>query len=201
MPADMTRRSFAWVASFLMCTFALPACSDDSPTLVVDVVSGIVPVAQFARAHVDLLADDGVGGFRTLAYRDSYATRSDDYAHGYRVAEFEGIASGEYTVQVRLLLADARQLIQRRTRVRIAGNFCASRAHHTQLHQCDVSVAGRQRWLLRMPRWPLRGSALQSSVHGLLRRRGILRNNRGLPRNVGLRRSDMHRFNLRRGAA
>lgn len=130
MPTAMKRRHSAWVAWSLVCTLWLSACGDDSPTLVVDVVTGIVPVAQFSRTRVDLLVDDGAGGYRQIVFRVSYPNRSDDYAHGFRIAEFGEVAAGEYTVQVVFLLPDGRPLIQRRTRIRITGNY-ALRVHLT----------------------------------------------------------------------
>lgn len=98
-------------------------CSDDNPSLVVEVVSGIVPVAQFATAEASILVPNGASGTEAIDSHEVIARIDQDFAHGFRIAEFGSVTPGEHTINVVLRKADGRLLIQRRTRVNIVGNY------------------------------------------------------------------------------
>lgn len=108
------------------------ACSDDKPTIVVSVVSGIVPTAQFAVVETALYA--GNPGTDTGAVRRDearvMASRDQDYAHGHQVASFEGVDPGAYTIEVQMMRADRRLVLRRRVVVQVAGST-ALRVHMT----------------------------------------------------------------------
>lgn len=105
-------------------------CSSE-PSLTVDVVTGVVPGAQFASVQVEVFDGSAVEG--ALVRRQSTdrdASFGDDYLHGVRVASFEHIGEGVRTVSVRLLTSDLRLVIQRRVTFTMSDNF-ALRVHIT----------------------------------------------------------------------
>lgn len=117
------------VAAFFA-ALASTGCSSE-PSLTVDVVTGIVPGAQFERVQVELFQGSAVDG--ALIRRDTIdrtAAFGDPYLNGVRVASFDHIGEGTRTVSVRLLTADLRLVIQRRVTFTMSNNF-ALRVHLT----------------------------------------------------------------------
>lgn len=104
--------------ALLAVAFALPACSDDAGTLVVEVRTGLVPGPEFASVETDILESAAAtSGAAALRQATAVASFGERYVAGKRVAEFSNVAPGEMTVRVRLMTPDSRRLIERRVRV------------------------------------------------------------------------------------
>lgn len=96
------------------------ACSDNL-TLEVQVVTSIVPGAEFNSVEIERLEPtspyDGAAVLERVQTRASFG---DDFVHGFRVAAFSDFEAGDQVVQVRLRRANGTLLIARRVRVTVS---------------------------------------------------------------------------------
>lgn len=123
----MLYRALPYVVRALVCATCvslLPACGDDAPSLVVQVVSGISPVGQFASVKCELFQSAAEETSTELLRQSANleALASQDFAHGFQVAHFAGVTEGRYVVQVQLLKSDGLPLIRRRVIVDVQAN-------------------------------------------------------------------------------
>lgn len=110
----------------------LSSCGDDKPTVIVDVISGIVPDAQFVFVESAIYAGSLASETGATRRDDARMTarRDQDFAHGLRVASFEGVDPGTYTIEVQLLKADRRLVLRRRVVINVQDNTVV-RVHMT----------------------------------------------------------------------
>lgn len=102
----------------------LVACSVREPRLQVQVVTGIVPGAQFTSVRAQLFTGSTLDG--SLVGVDSAerpATFGDDFLHGISVADFANVGRGTRTVAVSLVRSDLSVVIQRRVTVQVSDDF------------------------------------------------------------------------------
>lgn len=127
----MTKILAKMVAAFAL-ALALPACGgDEGISLDVELVTSIVPRAEFSYVQIENLAPAPLyEGATRIARVQTPVTFGQDFVHGLRVATFENVGAGEHVIQVRLLRADLTALISRRVRVTFDSDFVL-RVHMT----------------------------------------------------------------------
>lgn len=117
-------KRFACLLTFI-CLSAVVGCGEQSEgvSLGIEVVTGLVPGVDFFYADMDLFrVEDGSPVLESTAHKELRVTHELDYARGRRVGTFDGVASGQVVVRVRLLRADRTLLVARRLRVSISSN-------------------------------------------------------------------------------
>ncbi|MBK8171243.1 MAG: hypothetical protein IPK60_12975 [Sandaracinaceae bacterium] len=110
-------------AFFVVCGAVMSACSTNESSIVVEVVSGIVPGAQFTHVTVSRVLPNAGVGTMPIDPHDIAATFGQDYAHGFRVATFDAVPHGEHTIEVLLYKENGLLLMRRRVRVQTSGDF------------------------------------------------------------------------------
>ncbi|MBK8170384.1 MAG: hypothetical protein IPK60_08550 [Sandaracinaceae bacterium] len=118
------------VLGALALTVVFAACSQDSGQLEVQVVTGLVPGAEFASVET-YLASRSAAGFETrIDSVEAVAHFGNDFAHGRRVAAFNP-RSGEYLVRVVLRRRDGSVLVSQATAVSFLSDYVL-RVHITR---------------------------------------------------------------------
>jgi hypothetical protein len=101
-----------WFVVFLACV----GCSTEAPALVVDLRTDYVPDDEFVAARVVVRS----GAVLVNEARESVG-RTDDFSRGSRVAEFGGLAAGEYEIELSLIDASDSIVASRLQEVAISG--------------------------------------------------------------------------------
>lgn len=107
-----------------MATTAMSCGGDDGVALTVNVVTSLVPQAEFSYVRIENLAPTPLytpSDVLDTVRRD--AVFGQDFAHGVRVAAFDNMTPGEHLISVSLLRADTTILISRRVRVTFDSDF------------------------------------------------------------------------------
>ncbi|MEM9863957.1 MAG: hypothetical protein AAF938_20325, partial [Myxococcota bacterium] len=97
--------------------FLLMACGTDPVQLDVDLRTDFVPEVEFTGVQTALEREGAIVGEATRE-----ADAAANYVVGARVASFEDLRTGEYTISVRLLSRDATPVATRRISLRVGGN-------------------------------------------------------------------------------
>ena len=106
------------VAACLVATGAIAlGCSPTTAPLTVDVKTDVVPGIEFTGVRTEIL--DTTGGARAHAEIPAY--RDEDWIHGRRAAELEGLERGTYVVRVALVRVDGTEVVSRRASVHVGG--------------------------------------------------------------------------------
>lgn len=114
----------ATFALALSLSVATTGCSDDGASLTVLVATGLVPGPEFTFVEVNIVDTGDVRtGVAIQRTTEARAIFGNAFARGKRVAEFQGLAPGEYVAVVTLLRTDGSPLIRRRVRVAIDSDF------------------------------------------------------------------------------
>lgn len=104
----------------------LAACSADSATLDVRVVTGLVPGAEFRIVTTELLSGENLETASHVdASTEAVARLGMPYATGQNVASFQ-VPFGDHVVRVRLARPNGSFLVERIVRTQIAGNAVVS---------------------------------------------------------------------------
>lgn len=111
---------------FLCSTLSVVAAcgGDEGVALSVNVVTSIVPQAEFSYVQIQDLAPTPLyspSDVLDTIRKDAFF--GQDYVHGVRVAAFDNITPGEHLISVSLLRADTTILISRRVRVTFDRDF------------------------------------------------------------------------------
>lgn len=105
--------SFRFVLSLAI---LLTACGDEGSALSVDLRTDFVPGIELGEVDVTLLSDDALDRVESFAVRPDARLLS-----GVRVARFEELTPGSYTLRVRLFGAAGERLLERRVNVTVRG--------------------------------------------------------------------------------
>ncbi|MBO6934523.1 MAG: hypothetical protein JJ863_06100 [Deltaproteobacteria bacterium] len=112
---DRLRAPLAGWVFLLLCS-----CTDPGLELSVDLKTDWQPGRQFVGVAVTLLRGDSTA---PTGSEQVVATVGQDYLGGLRVAEFDGLTRGEYTLRVELLTLSGAVLAERDTLIELDGDF------------------------------------------------------------------------------
>jgi len=98
----------------LLAVLLASGCSDGGHELLVQVKTDLVPGIEFATVRAEAF---------THGRQERDAMLNDDFIAGIRVAEYDGLASGDYVVQVELLDAMGAVVMARLTRLSLSSDY------------------------------------------------------------------------------